>query len=173
MIRFLSAFFLVILSHQQGFCQLEKRERLHSPKKATLMSTILPGAGQAYNRKYWKIPIIYGGFAGLAYAINFNNKQYREYKRSYSSRLDNDITTIDPYVGIYSDNDLVTLKDFYRRNRDLSIVGLGLLYVLNIVDASVDAHLFEFNVNDDLSLHVTPITGTNMLAGVGLRLGYR
>jgi len=137
------------------------------------MSALLPGAGQAYNKKYWKIPIIYGGFAGLAYAIRFNNKEYNIYKDAFSARLDGDENTTDAYVGIYSENDLATLKDFYRRNRDLSIIGTGLLYLLNIVDASVDAHLFDFNVNENLSMNIMPTASPYMYAGIGVKFSIK
>jgi hypothetical protein len=140
----------------------------HSPHRAAVMSALLPGAGQAYNKKYWKIPVIYAGFAGLAYAISFNQKEYRSYRNAYDQRLDADPYTIDPYVGTYSDADLGTLKDFYRRNRDLSIIGTGVLYLLNIIDASVDAHLYDFNVNDDLSIRLSPTLNHQMTPGIGM-----
>jgi hypothetical protein len=148
----------------------------HSPTKATLLSTFLPGAGQYYNKKYWKIPIIYAGIAGLGYLVHFNNKYYQDYKTAYGYRIDADSTTIDQYVDIYSTEDLKTLKDFYRRNRDLSYIGLGLIYVLNILDADVDAHLFYFNVDDDLSLHVQPRLNfsaqNTLLFGINLTLNF-
>lgn len=137
------------------------------------MSALLPGSGQAYNKKYWKIPVLYCGFAGLAYAISFNDGEYSQYKDAYRLRLDGDENTVDPFVGVYSDNDLSTLKDYYRRNRDLSIIGCGLLYILNIVDASVDAHLFGFNVSNDLSLNITPSTVAGMNPGIGFVLSFK
>lgn len=128
----------------------------HSPTRASIMSAIVPGAGQAYNKKYWKIPVIYAGFAGLGYLVKTNNDDYKIYKDAYRLRLDGDESTTDNFVNIYSDQDLATLKNFYRRNRDLSIIGMGVLYILNIVDAAVDAHLFYFNVNDELSMQIMP-----------------
>ena len=129
---------------------------LHSPTKASLLSAALPGAGQFYNKKYWKIPVIYAGFTALTYFVVSNNKDYKTYKEAYKFRLDQDESTTDNYVGIYSDEDLATLKNYYRRNRDLSVIGISILYVLNIVDAAVDAHLFYFDVKEDLSFQVTP-----------------
>jgi len=129
---------------------------LHSPRKAAIYSAVLPGWGQIYNKKYWKLPIIYAGFVGLGYLVKVNHDDYKTYKNAYSMRLDGDSTTIDDYVDVYSQEDLVTLKDFYRRNRDLSAIGMGLLYVLNVLDAAVDAHLFHFSVSDELTLHVVP-----------------
>ncbi|MBL7882823.1 MAG: hypothetical protein JNL69_02055 [Bacteroidia bacterium] len=149
----------------------------HSPKKAALFSTALPGLGQAYNKKYWKIPVIYVGFAGLAYAINSNQIKYDRYKTAYKYRLDGDPSTTDIYVGVYTDDNLNTLQKYYRRYRDLSIIGAAALYVLNIVDATVDAHLFTFDVSDDLTfnIHPTIINTTqqnNYTTGIGLKIKF-
>ncbi|MDQ3047031.1 MAG: DUF5683 domain-containing protein, partial [Bacteroidota bacterium] len=114
-----------------------KKTVYHSPKKAALMSAVLPGLGQAYNKKYWKIPVIYAGFAGLGYAINFNQVKYVRYRNALRTRLDSDPATVDNYVGQYSDDQLNTLQQYYHRYRDLSVIGAVLIYVLNIVDASV------------------------------------
>jgi hypothetical protein len=134
------------------------------------MSALLPGAGQAYNKKYWKIPVIYAGFGVLGYFVKTNNDEYKIYKEAYRIRLDGDENTIDQFVGIYADQDLVTLKNFYRRNRDLSVIGMSLLYLLNIIDASVDAHLFYFDVSDDLSMSIEPrlLKGNVTAPGMGL-----
>jgi hypothetical protein len=127
----------------------------HSPKKAALMSTILPGLGQVYNKKYWKVPIIYVGFAGLAYSFSINQKNYSTYFNAYKVRLINGPGTLGNYPR-YTDDNLNTLQLYYQRSRNLSVIGMALLYVLNIVDASVDAHLFTFNVDDDLSFDIHP-----------------
>jgi hypothetical protein len=134
----------------------KEKPKYHSPKKATLMSAIVPGLGQVYNKKYWKLPIIYGGFAALIYSLNFNQSEYARFRDAYKYRIDGDSTTVDNYVGILRDDDLFALQKSYNRYRDLSVIGLGLLYVLNIVDASVDAHLFTFDVGDDLSFNIHP-----------------
>lgn len=128
----------------------------HSPKKAALLSTILPGAGQVYNKKYWKLPIIYAGAAGLAYSFQFNQSRYVKYRDAYKYRIDNDASTTDDYIGIYSDDNLNTLQKYYHRYRDLTVIGFAALYALNIIDASVDAHLFTFDVSDNLSMKVEP-----------------
>ncbi|MBK7855630.1 MAG: hypothetical protein IPJ79_12665 [Bacteroidetes bacterium] len=133
----------------------------HSPHKATIYSTVLPGLGQAYNKRYWKIPIIYVGFGVSGYFAVDNQKQYKKYKEAYAVRLDGDENTIDQFADSYTDEDLRLLKNFYRRNRDLSYVSIGLIYVLNIVDATVDAHLFQFNVDDNLSLQWSPAPVSN------------
>ncbi len=147
----------------------------HSPKKAALYSALLPGLGQAYNKKYWKIPIVYAVGGLMGYFIIDNNRQYKRYKNAYATRLDGDETTIDAFVDTYSDEDLRLLKNYYRRNRDLSYIVAGMVYVLNIVDASVDAHLFYFNVNDDLSLKISPAFNPhpqNYFAGVNLKMNF-
>ncbi len=135
---------------------LSQKVNNHSPHKATIYSAILPGLGQAYNKKYWKIPVIYGLTGVLTYFAVDNNKEYIVYKDAYKWRLDDNSATVDKFEGIYSDEDLRILKNYYRRNRDLSFIGMGVVYLLNVVDAAVDAHLFYFDVSDDLSLKVQP-----------------
>ena len=125
------------------------------PKRAALYSAILPGAGQVYTRKYWKVPIIYAGLITSAYYINESNDFYQLYKSTYLNRI-NGITT-DEFQGTYSDSNLKTLTDYYRRNREVSALLFTLTYMLNIVDASVNAHLFDYDVSDDLSLHIQPM----------------
>ena len=114
-------------------------KQIHSAKKAALLSVAFPGAGQIYNKKYWKLPIIYAGAAGLIYSLQFNHSRYVKYRNAYKYRIDNDATTVDGYVGIYSDDNLNTLQKYYHRYRDLTVIGFAALYALNIIDASVDA----------------------------------
>ena len=128
----------------------------HSPKKASLLSAIIPGAGQVYNKKYWKLPIIYAGAAGLVYSFQFNQSRYVKYRDAYKYRIDDDASTTDDYIGVYSDDNLNTLQKYYHRYRDLTVVGFAALYALNIIDASVDAHLFTFDVSDNLTMKVEP-----------------
>ena len=125
------------------------------PKRAALYSAIIPGAGQVYTKKYWKVPIIYAGLITSVYYINESNDFYQLYKSTYLNRI-NEITT-DEFQGTYSDSDLKTLTDHYRRNREVSVLLFTLTYVLNIVDASVNAHLFDYDVSDELSLHIKPM----------------
>ena len=133
---------------------IEKKK--HSPFKATMMSVALPGLGQIYNGKWWKVPIIYGGFGGLIYSSVFNDMKCRAYKKAYLVRIDDDPATTDQFEGRYSDANLRELVDLYQRNRDLSLIFTGVLYALNIIDATVDAHLKDFDVSDDLSMKVRP-----------------
>jgi hypothetical protein len=123
------------------------------PKKAGLYSAILPGAGQVYTKKYWKVPVIYGGLITAAYYINESNDLYQLYKSTYLNRLDGDFSD----NLNYSDSDLITLTKYYRRNREVSTLLFTLTYILNIVDASVNAHLFDYDVSEDLSLHIKPV----------------
>jgi len=128
----------------------------HPPNKAMMMSAILPGAGQIYNERYWKLPILYGGLTACGYFIHFNNKRYQTFRHAYILRADGDSTTVDEFTTLYTEDNLLDLKNYYRRNRDLTIIITVAVYVLNVLDAYVDAHLFYFNVNDNLSLRVTP-----------------
>ncbi len=134
-----------------------KTKRIHSPHKASIYSAVLPGLGQAYNRKYWKIPIVYGGFGGLGYFVSINTKEYRLAKEAYayvSSGAEYPIEN--KYVGRYSASDLISIRDYYRRNTELSWILSGLWYLLNIVDATVDAHFFDYDISDNLSLNIQP-----------------
>lgn len=129
----------------------------HSPHKASIYSAILPGLGQAYNRKYWKIPIVYGGFGGLGYLVSMNTTEYRLAKDAFlyvSSGAE--YPTDNKYVGRYSEADLISIRDYYRRNVELSWILTGFWYLLNIVDATVDAHFFDYDISDNLSLQVQP-----------------
>lgn len=125
------------------------------PKKAGIYSAILPGAGQVYTEKYWKIPIIYGGLITSAYYINESNNLYQLYKKTYLNRLSG--INSDAFQEQYSDENLTTLTNHYRRNREISILFFLGTYILNILDASVSAHLFNYTISDDLSLQIQPI----------------
>ena len=159
------------LPKQQGTF-FDKRD--HKPLKAALFSTALPGLGQVYNQKYWKIPIIYAAFGGLAYSIQFNGSRFYKFRKAHGRRIDGDSTTVDAYVGQYNTNQLKTLRDYYQRWYEISIIGAGAVYILNIIDATVDGHLYNFNVSDDLSLEVRPrirySAGPNSFHGITLKL---
>lgn len=122
-----------------------------TPAKAAFYSAILPGLGQAYNKKYWKIPIVYAGLGISIYSYTFNLREYHKFRDEYKRRLDG---TFDPNHPIYGniDNDrLISGQKYHQRNRDLSMLITVGIYLLNIIDANVDAHLLQFNVNDNLS----------------------
>jgi hypothetical protein len=128
----------------------------HSPQKATILSAVFPGLGQVYNKKYWKVPILYGGFAALGYAMSFQGKEYKRYKRAYNLLTDRNEETVDEFNGKRSADELKSARDYYRRNRDYAILGTVLLYALNIIDANVDATLYDYEIDDNLSLKVVP-----------------
>lgn len=150
----------------------QEEEKVHSPKKATIYSAILPGLGQIYNKKYWKVPLIYAGFGTIGYFINWNNDNYQLFRIGYQHLTDGNPETQD-YLKIEAvrrnnynlDNQseynnlktaLSKQQDYYRRNRDLLIISFVGFYGLNIIDASVDAHLFDFDISDDLTLKWEP-----------------
>ena len=165
-----------------------------SVKKATTLATICPAAGQIYNKSYWKVPIVLGGFASMIYIIDWNTRGYQRFKKAYRLRYDydqkvaahnqwkedvkndpdlpepeNPASSTDEFKGRYSADFLKNLKNNYRRNRDLSIIATAGLYILQIVDAHVDAHLKDFDVSDDLSMRIEPAVDYAFIAGTGVR----
>ncbi len=139
-----------------------------NPKRALWLALVLPGAGQIYNRKYWKLPIFYGGFIGCIYALSWNNTMYKDYSQAYLDISDNDPSTAsyDKFlhlgVEINSSNEaryrdlFRSRKDKYRRWRDMSVIAMVVVYALSVIDAYVDAELSEFDISKDLSLRVQP-----------------
>lgn len=115
-----------------------------------IFSALVPGLGQAYNKKYWKIPIVYASMGTTFYFFDYNHKLYKNYKQAYVNKTDSDNTTIDAYPH-YTPADLKELSSYYRRYRDLNIILTGLFYTLNVLDAYVDAQLVTFDVSDNLS----------------------
>lgn len=128
----------------------------HSPRKATLLSAFLPGAGQFYNKKYWKIPVVYAAGAAALYGIVFYGKEYNNFRDAYKIRLATGVND-DPYYNRFQTATLKSNRDYYRYYRDLSYIALGAVYVLQIVDAVVDAHFYDFKITEDLSMHVEPV----------------
>ena len=125
-----------------------KKQFIPNSNRALWLAMVFPGGGQIYNRKYWKLPIVYGGFVGCAYALSWNNKMYKDYSQAYLDIMDND-----PGTQIFRKR-----KDIYRRQRDLSIFCFIGVYVLSIIDAYVDAELSNFDISKDLTLRVEPTT---------------
>ena len=135
----------------------------HSPGKAALYSAILPGLGQAYNKKYWKIPIVYAALGTSVYFIFWNTKYYNDYAEAYNIRI---AGGDDKYAGIYSTQNLISLQNYYRNNRDLSVILTVLFYGLNVLDANIDGHLYNFDVSEDISMRIEPaLIGKNALGG--------
>ena len=141
-----------------------------APAKAAFYSAILPGLGQAYNKKYWKIPLIYGGIGAGLYYYSVNNTKYNSYRNAYKRRLegyhDDDFQYLD-------DSRLIAGQQFYQRNRDMSVLVTVGFYLLNIIDANIDAHLMQFNVNDKLSVRPELYENEiNYKQNLGLTLNY-
>ena len=145
------------------------------PKRALWLALVLPGAGQIYNRKYWKLPIIYGGFIGCAYAMRWNNQMYLDYSQAYLDIMDDDPNTASYTQFLHLGNQINSTnierykevfrsrRDRYRRWRDLSFFVMLGVYALSVIDAYVDASLSTFDISDDLSLHVQPAIINNKM----------
>ena len=150
-----------------------------NPTKATWMALVFPGGGQIYNKKYWKLPIIYAGFAGCAYALTWNNRMYKDYSSAYKDAVNNNwtaksITELIParYLARTSTSQVTELlrkrKDTYRRYRDISVFAFIAVYALSVIDAYVDAELSNFDISPDLSMRVEPAVMDNeILSGGG------
>ncbi len=129
----------------------------HSITKAAIYSAVLPGLGQAYNKKYWKIPVIYAGFGVFGYFTVKNNQEFEMFKEAYLWVANGETDTIDnPYAYKYNQTQLKEAMDYYRRNRDLSIILASLWYTLNILEAFVDAHFFDYDISEDLGMRISP-----------------
>lgn len=126
----------------------------HSPKKAAIFSAALPGLGQAYNKKWWKIPIVYAAIGTSTGFIIYNQRKYKMFKDAYIDRITADVPN--PAFNQYSENNLFDIQDTYHDWRDISIIVTSAFYVLNILDAVVDAHFFRYDIGDDLSLEWSP-----------------
>lgn len=141
----------------------------YDPRKALLYAAVVPGLGQIYTKKYWKLPLVYGGFFGIGYAINFYQGNYKKYKvelfRNLDSGLieDSDRDTTEP--NSYTTGQLRTIVDKSRRERDFWTIMLGAMYILQIVDAHVDAHLKEFDLNPNLKVSIQPSVTQDQLMG--------
>ena len=142
-----------------------------APARAAFLSAVLPGAGQAYNKQYWKIPFVYGALGTGIYFYSTNNKEYKRFRTAYKQRLSG---VDDEFKGQYSDETLIRAQRGFQRNRDLSLLVTIGLYVLNIVEANVAAHLKQFNVNDNLSFQ--PTIDQNQIDfkyNIGMALNYK
>jgi len=208
LVIFLGLIFLILLGENKNAVSqqivadtvsVESSVKVRSPHKASMYSVMFPGLGQAYNKKYWKIPILYVGIGATLYAINWNTKNYKKYKNGFrdfsefydwkyqdpdletpiaepSSRSYNDLVTYDIEAKDKTyHNGFKTLlqnkKDSFKHDRDLSYIILVGVYVLNIVDAAIDAHFTNFNVNDDLTIKVEPAVSYSAFSGNSL--GFR
>lgn len=176
------------IAQQQGEIKVSKTDSLNfekntkfdalSPAKAAFYSAILPGLGQAYNEKYWKIPIIYIGIGTSLYFYDHNNKQYHRFRDAYKRRLagfrDDEFINQSTNTEILTNASLIDAQKFHSKNKEISILVAAAFYILNIVDANVDAHLMNFNVDENLTL--TPDfqqNDFNEKPNLGLTLNYQ
>lgn len=167
--------------------EIDQKIWVPNPTKATWLALVIPGGGQIYNRKYWKLPIFYGGFAGCAYALTWNSKMYKDYSTAYKDAMNGNmqsssITDLLPPGYKISEIQLKELlrkrKDTYRRYRDLSIFAFIGVYLLSVIDAYVDAELSNFDITPDLSMKVEPAVIDNRInnssnRSVGLQCSFR
>ena len=189
-LKFIYTFLLVALSVCYGIAQdnpsqqntdsLKAKKAVNkaiysNARKATIMSAVLPGLGQIYNKKYWKAPIIYAALGGIAYWGINNHNQYKYYSKNLSALHDDDASTLNETP--YTSDQLITQKRYYKKFRDMAIMTGGLVYLVNIIDANVDAHLKTFDVSDDLSLQVKPYTNfcynSALQTGLTLKLNFK
>ncbi len=155
------------------------RDETPKPKKALIMSLIVPGSGQVYNRRDWKVPIAYAGLGGLSYLVAFNTRKYKRFRTAYTYRNDDDPNTIEETETMGLENSaLKNLRDRERKKVERSYMGLFGFYAVIACDAFVDAHLSDFNINDDLGLRIKPSMenqyGSNLPVtglGIGLTIG--
>jgi hypothetical protein len=177
LVIFFSGFFQWCEAQQTDSLQKSQinipRKEMLGPKKATLLS-LVPGGGQIYNKKYWKVPVIYVGFGALAYSSIFNQKLYDEVRLAYQQKIKNEPVTNAEYANVPAEM-LFGLREYYRKNRDLSVIGILGLYAFNLIDAAVDAHLKEFDVTDKLSLQLKPVYQLGLAGnytGLNLRIRF-
>ena len=174
-----------------------KKRFMAEPLKATMMAVVFPGLGQIYNRKFWKIPLVYAGFGGLIYSASVNSTNYNLYMKAYQDFTDAipetnsylklilaDPSTYDPVLypktfnpsstSYYKDG-LLRFVDYYKRYRDLSYIGIAGWYLLSILDANVDASLFNYDISNNLDIAVVPmqITLPGGIMGAGLNVSLK
>ena len=151
-VTLLSLFFLVYFTSysQENELKFDELDPT-APSKAAFYSAVFPGLGQGFNKKYWKIPIVYAAIGTSVYSYDFNQKKYWDYRNAYKSRKAG--YKNDPYQNLILDDDrLLDGAEFHKKNRDLSMVFIVGFYILNILDANIDAHLKQYNVNESLTI---------------------
>jgi hypothetical protein len=155
---------VIIEKNAQGYTPdtvlIKSYAKRFNPQKALLYAAILPGAGQVYTKKYWKVPLVYGGFVFLGYYIDLYNDGYRKYRGELFTVLNGGVSASGA-----SEARLRTQVDNYRRERDLFIVFTGLFYMLQVIDAHVDTHLKEFDLNPNLQVRIEPSFKQDMILG--------
>ena len=169
----------VVTRKREGFFYRYFAKKYPNPRVAALLSFVLPGAGQVYNKKWWKVPIVYGALGGMTWLSVTNDKQYRALRNNYKWVVDGDDNTNpteSPYI-FMSATQLKSYRDQFRGYTEKSYLFLGVTYLLVVTDAFVDAHLSSFDVSDDLTLKIVPDIQSGSGAfgasfGVGIRLGF-
>ena len=163
----------VVLKKEPDRRRIGTKRFIPDSRKATWLALVIPGGGQIYNRKYWKLPIVYGGFVGCAYALRWNSQMYEDYKQAYLDIMDDDPNTdsfkdfLPPGYDISGNEKqfqdrFKRKKDIFRRQRDLSIFAFMGVYVLSVIDAYVDAELSDFDISDNLAIKLRPsVINTN------------
>jgi hypothetical protein len=144
----------------------------HDPRKATMYSAFVPGMGQVYNQKYWKVPLVYGLGGAMVYFIDYNQSKYKQFKEAYAAGNTQEYYIIEGRK--YTYDQLTMGRDYYRRYRDLSVFGLAAVYFLNIVDAMVDAYFTQFDVSDNLALRIQPaiVDNFDFTASLGVKIKF-
>lgn len=166
-VRLMTAMSAESLSTTDNNIPIKNERWIPDPKKSMWLAIVFPGGGQIYNRKYWKLPIIYGGFMGCFYALNWNNTMYRDYSQAYIDIMDSDENTKSFMnflpAGYNVEQNMSRLQDlfkrkknFYRRYRDMSLFCMIGVYLISIVDAYVDAEMSSFDISKDLSIKLSP-----------------
>jgi hypothetical protein len=162
----------VVLEHSGGpdTVLLKSYANRYDPRKALLYAAVIPGLGQVYNKKYWKLPLVYGGFIGIGYAINFYQGTYKKYKVELFYNLDHGLINDADRKDVndpnsYTTGNLRKIVDKARRERDFWTIMIGAMYLLQIVDAHVDAHLKEFDLNPHLKVYVQPSVSQDQMMG--------
>lgn len=182
---------LVLLQHKDEIVirSISIKDMKQSPHTATIFAAVVPGLGQIYNKKYWKVPIVYGGIAALCYSIHYNGSRYDMYRRAYRDFINKDpnnksyaelmanvganftVEEAETVLSAWFQTRLKSGKDRFRRYRDLSYFGLAGVYLVQLIDACVDAHFYDFNVDDDISFKWYPSVapgGTEPYMGASL-----
>jgi hypothetical protein len=158
-----------LVTEEQDTVLLKSYAARYDPRKALLYAAVLPGMGQVYNKKYWKLPLVYGGFFALGYAITFYQDLYKDYKTQLFHNLNNGFEQDNEYdpdtENRYTTGTLRAAVDKARRERDFFVILMGAMYLLQIVDAHVDAHLKEFDLNPTLKVSIRPSINQNELLG--------
>jgi hypothetical protein len=149
-----------LVTESQDTVLLKSYANRYDPRKALLYAAVLPGFGQIYTKKYWKLPLVYGGMGFIGYNINFYEKLYSKYKLQLFQVIDGN-----PNASIYSEDQLRNVVNRARRERDFMIILMGGVYLLQIVDAHVDAHLKEFDLNPNLQVKIEPTMSYNPVTG--------